>query len=92
MYALKYGAVPVVRATGGLDDTITHFDPAKGRGNGFKFTTYEAADFLEAIRQAVPTYGNPKIWQALRARGMKEDFSWGRSALKYRELYESLVH
>ncbi len=92
MYALKYGAVPVVRATGGLDDTIMHFDPPKDRGNGFKFAAYEAADFLEAVRQAVRTYEDPKVWQALRVRGMKEDFSWGRSARKYRELYESLVH
>lgn len=91
MYALKYGAVPVVRATGGLEDTVKHFDPLKGRGNGFKFAPYEPAAFLEAIREAVSTYENPKTWNALRANGMKEDFSWGRSARIYRELYESLI-
>ena len=91
MYALKYGAVPVVRATGGLDDTVTPFDPLKGRGNGFKFGPYEPAAFLEAVRETVRTYENTKAWHALRVRGMREDFSWGKSARTYRKLYESIL-
>lgn len=91
MYALRYGTVPVVRATGGLEDTVTSFDPQSGRGNGFKFTAYEPAACLAAIREAVGIYESPNAWNALRANGMREDFSWARSARRYLELYESLL-
>jgi len=90
MYALKYGTVPVVRATGGLDDTILQFDPRKGKGNGFKFKPYKAAAFLQAIREAVALFTDLKAWRRLMANGMKADFSWEQSARKYLELYESL--
>jgi starch synthase len=91
MYALKYGTVPVVRATGGLDDTIVQFVSRTGRGNGFKFHPYEAAAFLRAIQEAVALFTDLKAWRKLMANGMKADFSWEQSARKYLELYKSLL-
>jgi len=91
MYALKYGTVPVVRATGGLEDTIVAFSPEKAEGNGFKFGPYESGAFLGAVRQAVETFQDAALWTRVMANGMKADFSWGRSAGKYMELYRSLM-
>lgn len=91
MYALKYGTVPVVRSTGGLDDTIDQFDPKKGEGNGFKFGPYEPVSFLAAIRTAVDLFQNAEAWKKLVANGMKADFSWDRSAQSYLELYHTVI-
>ena len=91
MYALKYGTVPLVRATGGLDDTIVQFVSRTGRGNGFKFRPYKAAAFLKAVREAVALFTDLKAWRKLMANGMKADFSWEQSARKYLELYKSLL-
>ena len=91
MYALRYGTVPVVRATGGLDDTIVPFDPETGRGNGFKFGPYTREALMDAVKEAVGLYKEPAAWKVLTANGMKEDFSWDRSAQSYIDLYESLI-
>jgi starch synthase len=91
MYALKYGTVPVVRATGGLADTIVTFDAKNKKGNGFKFGPYKAKAFLAAIRRALRLFGYLDSWTRIMANGMKEDFSWHRSAHKYLELYESIA-
>jgi starch synthase len=91
MYALKYGTVPVVRATGGLDDTIVPFDAKNKKGNGFKFGPYKAKAFLGAIQRALRVFKYLDSWKMVVANGMKEDFSWDRSARKYAELYESLA-
>ena len=91
MYALRYGTVPVVRATGGLEDTITSFDPASGGGNGFKFSGYEPQAFLSAIRSALELFDQPTRWKRLMENGMKADFSWDRSARSYADLYQSVV-
>jgi starch synthase len=88
IYSLKYGTVPVVRATGGLDDTIEPFDPATGRGTGFKFQAYDEAALLGAIRQAVEVYRNEAAWRRVQTNGMAKDFSWRASALEYARLYE----
>jgi starch synthase len=90
MYALKYGTVPVVRATGGLDDTIVPFDPATGKGNGFKFGPYTPEALMDAVEEAVRLYSQTATWRALMTNGMKEDFSWDRSARRYIELYRSI--
>jgi starch synthase len=90
MYALRYGTVPVVRATGGLDDTIEDFDPKTKKGNGFKFSAYEPEAFFEAIKRAVDLFEDSDTWKILMANGMKEDFSWDRSAKKYLKLYRSI--
>src|ERR1039457_4589550 len=88
IYSLKYGTVPVVRATGGLDDTIEPFDPGTGRGTGFKLQVYDGAALLGAIRQALDVYRNGAAWRRVQANGMAKDFSWQASAIEYARLYE----
>jgi starch synthase len=92
MYALKYGTVPVVRATGGLEDTIKAFDPQKGNGNGFKFGPYEPKAFLAAIKEAIDVFNDSTSWKRIVKNAMKDDFSWNRSARTYVELYESIIN
>lgn len=87
IYSLKYGTVPIVRACGGLDDTIQDFDPERDEGNGFKFHTYAAECLLGAIQRAVRAYQNRETWQRLMVRGMFADFSWDQSARAYLEVY-----
>jgi starch synthase len=89
IYSLRYGTVPVVRATGGLDDTIESFDPASGQGTGFKFQEYSGAALLGAVRQALAAFGNPAAWRRLQTNGMAKDFSWRVSAAEYARLYQS---
>ncbi len=88
IYSLKYGTVPVVRATGGLDDTIQSFDGKSG--TGFKFTEYSAEALLECINQAVAGFRQAKVWRQLMLNGMKKDFSWGASAKQYVKIYQAL--
>jgi len=89
IYSLRYGTVPVVRATGGLDDTIEAFDPATGRGTGFKFQPYDAAGLLGAMRKALAIFQNePVTWRRIQTNGMAQDFSWQVSAIEYARLYE----
>lgn len=91
MYSLKYGTIPVVRATGGLDDTIVEFDAGKGTGNGYKFGSADAPSLLGALGRAVAAYGRKTDWRRLTANAMASDFSWDRSAGEYIWLYRSLV-
>ena len=89
IYSLKYGTVPVVRATGGLDDTIEAFDPATGDGTGFKFQAYDGDALLDAVHQALNMFRNePAIWRRIQTNGMSKDFSWNASAIEYARLYE----
>lgn len=90
IYSLKYGTAPVVRATGGLDDTVEPFDAVKLSGTGFKFSEYSAAAMMDAIRAALGVYRSPKQWKQLMLNGMKQDFSWSASAAQYARLYEGL--
>ena len=87
MYSLAYGTVPVVRATGGLADTIIPFDPAAGTGNGFTFIEAEAEDLLRTLHQAITLFRERAIWSRLMANGMAADFSWERPAREYERLY-----
>ena len=90
IYSLKYGTVPVVRATGGLDDTIEDFDPATSRGTGFKFQAYDGPALLAAIQEALAVYTkDPAMWRRIQLNGMAKDFSWQVSALEYAKLYEA---
>jgi starch synthase len=91
MYSLKYGTVPVVRASGGLDDTIQNFDRATRSGNGFKFYDYSPARLIEKIYEALLVYADRQLWRALMLNGMRADYSWAVSARRYEELYESLA-
>lgn len=91
MYALKYGTIPVVRATGGLDDTVSQYDDKTGAGTGFKFVQYSSAALVEAVKRAVVLYKQPKKWQGLMRNAMACDFSWKASAKEYENLYASLL-
>ncbi len=86
IYSLRYGTVPVVRATGGLDDTIESFDPESGRGTGFKFEEYAGAALLGAVREALAAFTNQAAWRGLQTNGMAKDFSWQASAAEYAQL------
>jgi starch synthase len=88
IYSLKYGTVPIVRATGGLDDTIDPWDARTGKGTGFKFTDYTGEALLTTIKQALLDYQDPSSWQILMRNGMTRDFSWGASAREYGKVYE----
>lgn len=90
IYSLRYGTVPVVRATGGLDDTIQDVGEPGG-GNGFKFSEYTSEALLATVQRALELFHQPEQWKALMQRGMAMDFSWQRSAQQYIELYHSVV-
>ena len=91
IYSLRYGTIPIVRATGGLDDTIVHYDPSTGKGNGFKFIHYDAKEFLHQIETAIRYYYQPEHWNRLLRNAMTADFSWARSAESYVELYRKAL-
>ena len=91
MHAMRYGSVPVVRATGGLQDTVSAWDPRTGRGNGFKFTEAAPGAVLDALRQAVSLFDRHGPWEALRKAAMKADFSWDASAARYVTLFEDVL-
>lgn len=91
IYSLKYGTIPVVRATGGLDDTITPYDPSTGTGNGFKFSRYDSKDFLGQIKTALTFYAQPEHWIKLIQNAMASDFSWQKSADAYIQLYRKAL-
>jgi starch synthase len=88
IYSLKYGTVPIVRATGGLDDTIEPWDARTGKGTGFKFSDYTGEALLATIKQALLAYRDPSSWQTLMRNGMGRDFSWGASARDYGKIYD----
>jgi len=91
MYSLAYGTIPVVHATGGLDDTVTQFDPVTGEGNGIKFKEPTATAFLQAIWQALALYHGKALWSQLIRNAMTADFTWDRSAREYEQLYRRVV-
>jgi starch synthase len=91
MYSLKYGTVPIVRATGGLDDSIEPWDPKTGTGTGFKFSSYTGAALLASIQEALKAFQDKAAWKKLMLNGMKKDFSWAASAKEYVKIYERLV-
>jgi len=82
------GIMPIVRATGGLDDTIDPWDARTGKGTGFKFTEYNGESLLLTIKQALTAYRDQTSWQALMRNGMNKDFSWNASAREYGKIYE----
>ena len=88
IYSLKYGTVPVVRATGGLDDTIEPWNPRTGKGSGFKFTEYSGEALLLTIKDALRAFRDQTSWQTLMRNGMSKDFSWNASAREYIRIYD----
>ena len=91
LYALRYGTVPVVRAVGGLRDTIQENSDDGSWGNGFVFNDYRVGDLLAAVGRTLALYRQPERWLTLMQRGMAQDFSWGLSAQQYIELYRGLT-
>ena len=88
MYSLRYGTVPLVRATGGLYDTVRNFDPGTGGGTGFTFDEYSPQALLGTLRWALGVYQDDRAWARIRREGMRQDFSWEASARRYVDVYE----
>lgn len=88
---MRYGAVPVVRSTGGLADIVSDFDPENSTGNGFTFHTYNKLSLFGAVIRAIQIYRNEKLWSSLIKRVMKEDVSWEKAAKQYMDLYGRAV-
>jgi starch synthase len=91
MYSLRYGTIPIVRNTGGLADSVRHFDPGSGVGTGCVFNDYDAAAVRWAVGTTLDWYGVPASWQQLVQNAMAQDFSWTRQILKYESLYRGLL-
>ena len=91
LIALRYGTIPVVRATGGLADTIRDYDPVAQSGNGFRFGAYDAWQFFAAVVRAAENFRHPAVWAWLVQHAMKEDVSWSSSAQKYLQLYLAAI-
>ncbi len=92
LYGLKYGTVPIVRTTGGLNDTVDQFNPGSDTGTGFKFFNPQASTLEQVVLEAMRVYkDNPEAWTRLAQRCMIEDFSWHRSAKAYKVIYERSV-
>jgi starch synthase len=91
MYSARYGTIPVVRATGGLDDTVQDFDRVTLAGNGFKFQRYTASAMLDKIYEALYCYAEPDLWRTIQLNGMRVDNSWRAAAQKYIQLYRRVV-
>lgn len=91
MYALKYGTVPVVRAVGGLADTVSDYNPRTGEGTGFVFEDYTPEAMIAAVRRAVGLFPRRQAWVKLMKAGMRADFSWAASAAGYEQLYQNMM-
>jgi starch synthase len=91
IYSLKYGTVPVVRATGGLDDTIEQWNPKTGKGTGFKFERYSSLELWTRLQEALEAYKDQTSWHKLMKNGMGKDFSWQRESKEYVKVYEQAV-
>lgn len=91
VYSLKYGTIPIVRATGGLKDTVQEFDPTERRGNGFLFGPYEASALLQAVDRALALFQRKDQWAVLMRNAMAADFSWDRPSRAYLDLYRRLL-
>lgn len=91
LIALRYGAIPVVRETGGLKDTVQQYDKYTNEGNGFVFGDYNAHEMMYALKRALSAYENFEEWQHIVANAMNTDYSWKNSAKEYKELYQQLL-
>lgn len=91
LIALRYGALPIVRETGGLKDTVKAYNKFTGEGNGFSFTNYNAHDLLYVIETSLQLYKDKDIWESIMIQALESDNSWNKSAEAYRELYESML-
>ncbi len=92
MYSLRYGTIPVVHATGGLDDSVVDILAEPSLGTGFKFYRYEGQALLDSVKAALELFRNPEKWLELQRRAMAQEFSWRRSAGEYLEVYEKVLN
>jgi len=91
MYSLRYGCVPVVRRTGGLADSVQHYDPASGSGTGVVFNDFDPPALEWALNFALDLYGQPVHWSRMMRNGMRQDFSWQRATAEYEAVYRRLT-
>jgi starch synthase len=91
LIAMRYGSIPIVRETGGLNDTVTSYREDNGEGNGFSFSNFNAHDMLYTIQRALRFYQDDNVWKKLVRRAMGLDYSWAQSAYKYNSLYAELI-
>jgi starch synthase len=91
LIAMKYGAIPIVRETGGLNDTVQSYNEFTGEGNGFSFSHFNAHDMLYTVRRALSFYKQKNIWEKIMRSAMEKDYSWAKSAFKYNQLYADLL-
>jgi starch synthase len=91
MYSMRYGTVPIVRAVGGLVDTVRPYDAVTGQGTGFLFSDYDPWALFATLRRALETYSDQRAWQKLQVNGMTRDFSWERSASEYVTVYKRVI-
>jgi len=92
MYSLRYGAIPVVRATGGLDDSIIDATEELDQANGIKFYEYSARALAKAIRKALVLYAEPELLRHYRTNGMTAEFSWERTTAAYLDVYRRVLN
>ena len=88
LYSFRYATVPVVRGTGGLEETVRPFHPKLSEGNGFVFKEYSSEAMLAALKEALKYYKKPLLWNKILSEGMKENFSWDNAARRYANLYK----
>jgi len=91
MYSLRYGTVPIVRRTGGLADSVRHYNPKTGIGTGVVFNDFNPQAFEWALNTALDLYATPRHWTQVMKNGMQQDFSWQRQGSKYVALYQRLI-
>ena len=84
---MRYGSIPIVRKTGGLQDTVLDFDKGSGTGSGFVFADYTADALIATVSRSIDVFNNKPVWEKLATDVMEQDFSWNRSAALYTELY-----
>jgi starch synthase len=89
MYAQRYGTLPLVRATGGLHDTVRNLNETTGEGTGFSFEEYSPQALLGTLRWALGIYPKRDIWRRMQQAAMRQDFSWEHAAREYVSMYES---
>lgn len=92
MYSLRYGAIPIVRATGGLDDSVIDITEALDRANGIKFSDYSVGALVKAMHKSLALYREPALLRYYRQNAMRADFSWKKTALEYLDVYTELLH
>jgi len=91
IFSLRYGTVPIVRATGGLEDSIREFDPGTGQGNGFKFHGNDIKEIMKVIERVLNLFENEKLWRQIQKNGMRADFSWQKVVPIYMSLYNKIL-